>query len=63
LKLPTDNDPAGDLSRENELDELQKMVQENEQALKRANKMIADLRKHLGKPSSTAGKSTPRKKK
>jgi hypothetical protein len=49
LKLPTENDPVGDPSKEHELDELQRMVRENEQALKRANKMILDLRKHLGK--------------
>jgi hypothetical protein len=63
LKLPTENDPIGESSKDQELDELQRMVHDNEQALKRANKMIADLRKQLGKSTAKTPTARSRRKK
>jgi hypothetical protein len=45
------------------LDELQRMVHDNEQALKRANRMIADLRKQLNKTPEKSATPRPRRKK
>jgi len=59
LKLPADNDPVGPAGRDDELFELQRMVQDNEEALKRAKNMISELKRHLSKedPASPARKT------
>jgi hypothetical protein len=63
LKLPADNDPVGPAGRDDELFELQRMVQDNEEALKRAKNMISELKRHLSKePGPSSGRRTKKKR-
>jgi hypothetical protein len=54
LKFPTDNDSVGDPGQDDELFELQRMIRDNEAALKRAKNMISDLKRHLNKDPKEA---------
>jgi hypothetical protein len=40
---------VGDPGQDDELLELQRMIRDNEEALKRAKNMISDLKRHLNK--------------
>jgi hypothetical protein len=63
LKLPTDNDFVGEPGKDDELVELQRMVRDNEAALKRAKNMISELKRHLsGKEAPSRPARRTRKK-